>query len=61
LTSPNGDCTPQEEQYKTDFMKNVLIGVLARRGLPKYLSRTLNPQEFIDLKEPETTTMKSTG
>jgi hypothetical protein len=42
-------------------MKDVLIGVLARRDLPKYLSRTLNPREFIELKEPETTTMKSTG
>jgi hypothetical protein len=61
LTSPNGDCTPQEEQYKTDSMKDVLIGVLARRDLPKYFSRTLNPREFIDFKEPDTTTMKSTG
>ncbi|RYO27087.1 hypothetical protein AA0111_g7474 [Alternaria arborescens] len=42
-------------------MKDVLIGVLARRDLPKYFSRTLNPREFIDFKEPDTTTMKSTG
>ncbi|KAG9191761.1 hypothetical protein G6011_10495 [Alternaria panax] len=49
-----------EEQYNSEFMKNVLMGVLTRRDLPKYLSRTINPREFIEMKEPEMPTTKFT-
>jgi hypothetical protein len=52
------DCICREDHFDPEFMKNVVMGVMSRRDLPKHRSRTTNPREFIDMKEPETPTMK---
>jgi hypothetical protein len=49
----NGDWYAPEQDYHPDFIKNVLLGMLVRRDLPKWTSRTTRPRNYIASKEPE--------